>query len=68
MERLMTVAEVAQYVGCCERTIYRKVQSGDIPCYRMGTLIKFKREEVEQAMKGGNNAKKRNTECRSNPA
>ena len=65
---LMTARQIADYTQLNVRTIYRKADSGEIPCYRIGTAIRFKREEVEQAIKGGNYAKKGKTECRSTSA
>ena len=65
---MMTASDVARHVGVNVRTVYRRVQDGSIPCYRIGRLIRFKQEEVEEALKGENNAKKASTRCRSNPA
>lgn len=56
--KMMTAAEVAAYVQCNVRTIYRQVQNGALPCYRIGTAIRFKRDEVEQALKGGKECQK----------
>ena len=53
MNRLMKAAEVAQYAQVNVQTIYRKARSGDLPCYRIGTAIRFKQDEIETAMKGG---------------
>ena len=58
MERLMTAAQVADYAQLNVQTIYRKVRSGDLPHYRIGTAIRFKQDEIEMALKGGQNAKK----------
>ena len=55
----MTAAQIADMTQCNVRTIWRKARSGEIPCYRIGTAVRFRAEEVEQAIKGGNiNAKK----------
>lgn len=68
MNRLMTAAEVADYTQMNVQTIYRKVRSGDLPHYRIGTALRFKQDEIESAMKGGHYAGKSETRCRSNPA
>lgn len=68
MNRLMTATEVAEYAHCNVHTIYRKVRSGDLPHYRIGTAIRFKQDEIDLAMKGGHYAKNGNTERRSNSA
>jgi len=65
MNRLMTAAQVADYAQLNVQTIYRKVRSGDLPHYRIGTAIRFKQDEIEMALKGGQNAKKGRTRSRS---
>ena len=65
MDRLMRATEVAQYAQVNVQTIYRKARSGDLPCYRIGTAIRFKQEEIDLALKGGNYAKKGETRSRS---
>ena len=61
----MTAEEVARYINVNVRTVYRKVNSEELPCYRPGRKLRFKKEEIDNAMKGGNNGKKRNTRSRS---
>ena len=36
LERLLTVAEVAEVMGTCERTVRRRIASGDLPALRDG--------------------------------
>lgn len=31
-----TVAQAANFLGCDPRTVYRKIESGDLPAYRFG--------------------------------
>lgn len=59
---MMKASEVASRLDVSKATIYRKAQSGEIPCYRIGNAIRFKIEEVEEAIK---DAKKDRTESRS---
>lgn len=68
MNRLMTAAEVAHYTQVNVRTVYRKVWSGELPHYRVGTALRFKQEEIDGAFKGGKDAKKDRTRCLRNPA
>ena len=68
MTRLMTAAEVANYAQVNVRTVYRKVRSGDLPHYRIGTAIRFKQDEIDTALRGGKNAKKDETRRICNPA
>ena len=63
MNRLMTAAEVADYAQVNVQTVYRKVRNGDLPHYRIGTALRFKQDEIETALKGGQNAKKGRTRC-----
>ena len=67
--KLMTAEEVRSYLNLKSvRTVYRHVNDGTLPHYRIGTQIRFKQEEIDEAMKGGNNAKKGRTRSRSYPA
>ena len=68
MERMMTAREVAEYTQIPLQVIYRKTQSGDLPSYHLGRAIRYKRAEIDEAMKGGNNAKNDGTRRRSRPA
>ena len=65
---MMLAREVAEYTRTDVQTIYRKVWSGELPCYRIGNAIRFKLDEVEMAMKEEKNAKKGRTRRRSNLA
>lgn len=46
---LMTIAELAEYLGESKRTIYRYIQSGDCPRYIRLTArnIKFDKHDVD---------------------
>jgi excisionase family DNA binding protein len=46
-ERLMTVAEVAEYVSCSVSTVRRLAARGAIPHYRLGKMVRFRRSDVE---------------------
>lgn len=43
----MSTAEAAAVLGVYSRTLYRLVDSGDLPAYRIGRVIRFKREDVD---------------------
>lgn len=45
---ILTIDEVAQYLRVSERTIYDWANKGSIPCGKLGTTWRFKREEVEK--------------------
>lgn len=47
-DRLMTLAELAEYLQVPPETIYRWRKRGRGPCgYRMGRYVRFRRSEVE---------------------
>jgi len=44
----LTISEVSNYLQIKQKTIYAKVEAGDIPCYRIGGLIRFRLEEIDK--------------------
>jgi len=46
----LDVKELSSYLRLKEKTIYHLVRQGLIPHYRIGKLIRFKREEIDQWM------------------
>ena len=44
----LCVKELSSYLSIKEKTIYSLVGRGEIPCYRIGKLVRFKQEEVDQ--------------------
>jgi len=44
---LMTLPEVAQYLGLAERTIYLWAQQGRLPAFKLGSAWRFRRSEVD---------------------
>lgn len=68
MERLIDAKALADHTGIPLQMIYRKTRRGEIPCYRSGRTIRYKRSEVEASMRGGGDVKKRGTRCRSSLA
>ncbi len=47
-ERMMTVAEVADYLGFRPATIYSYIKNGKIPVYRASGRWRFKHSEIEE--------------------
>lgn len=45
---LMGAVEVGKYLGIAERTIYMWAQQGKIPAFKVGSVWRFKRSDVEQ--------------------
>jgi len=46
-ERFWTVLDVASYLRVKPSTVYQWAGEGKLPHYRMGKLLRFKREEIE---------------------
>ena len=46
--RLMNVYEVARYLGVSTKTVYRLVSRGEIEAVRVGSLWRFRPEDVER--------------------
>jgi excisionase family DNA binding protein len=47
-EKLLTIAEVAQYLKLSEEEVKRLVDIGEIPAYRIGdTFLRFRKEQVD---------------------
>lgn len=49
---LFDIKQISKYLNIKEKTIYYKVESGEIPYYRIGTLIRFKKGEIDQWLEG----------------
>ena len=48
VERIMTVDEVAQYLGVVPDTVYRKARRGEIPAVKMGKMWRFPKETLDK--------------------
>ncbi|MDZ7722573.1 MAG: PTS sugar transporter subunit IIA [candidate division KSB1 bacterium] len=46
-DQIMTVEEVATFLKVSQRTVYDWAQNGEIPCGKLGTSWRFKRDEIE---------------------
>ena len=46
--RLLTVAEVAAILAVSKAWVYRKCQSGALPCLRIGSLLRFDKLRLEE--------------------
>ena len=49
-ERIMNVNEAVEFLGIEKHVLYAKCANGEIPCFRIGKLYKFKRSELIQWM------------------
>jgi excisionase family DNA binding protein len=48
--QFLTVQEVSEYLHVKRATLYAKVESGDLPHYKVGRLVRFKREDIDRWM------------------
>jgi len=46
----LTVQEVSEYLHIKPATLYSKVESGIIPHYKIGRLVRFKRADIDRWM------------------
>ena len=46
-DEILTIEEVAQYLRVSERTVYDWAQRGEIPAGKIGSVWRFKKNEVE---------------------
>jgi PTS system nitrogen regulatory IIA component len=44
---ILTIEEVAKYLRVSERTVYDWAQNGEIPAGKIGTVWRFKKQEIE---------------------
>lgn len=52
-DRWLSVSEISQHLGVSADTIYRWINTTDIPVHRIGKLWKFKKDEVDSWVKVG---------------
>ena len=48
MTQIMTVDEVARYLGVVPDTVYRKARRGEIPAVKMGKMWRFPKETLDR--------------------
>ena len=46
MGEIMTVPEVAEYLKLCNSKVYKMVQKGDIPSFKIGKSVRLRRTDV----------------------
>lgn len=54
-ERWMGVLDAAEYLGVVIRTVYRLIDTGDIPAYKVGRVIRMKRADVDAFLESRRN-------------
>jgi len=48
----LKINELSEYLGIKQSTLYFHVENGNIPFYKVGKLIRFKKQDIEQWMAG----------------
>lgn len=48
--RLMSLKDLAKYIGVSKATIYRYVKKGKLPAIQIGRLWKFRKETIKEFM------------------
>jgi excisionase family DNA binding protein len=56
-DRWLSVQEIAQYLGISKETIYRWVESHNIPAHKVGKQWKFQVSEINTWIKSGQASK-----------
>jgi excisionase family DNA binding protein len=54
-EKLLSVAQVAEYLNVDKFTIYRLVTDGQIPAFKVGNQWRFKKNLIERWLRGNSN-------------
>jgi excisionase family DNA binding protein len=55
---ILTLGEVALYLKAGKRTVYRLVQQGEIPGFKLGGTWRFRRAELDRWIAAGIRKKK----------
>jgi excisionase family DNA binding protein len=56
-KEFLNINEVSEYLGIKKSTLYFHVENGDIPHYRIGRLIRFKKQDIGIWMEGNKKEK-----------
>lgn len=51
-KKLLTILEISSYLSIKQKTLYAKVESGEIPHYRIGHLVRFRLDEINAWLEG----------------
>jgi excisionase family DNA binding protein len=53
MDRWLSVEEIAAYLGIKRDTVYKWIERKKMPAHKVGSLWKFKRDEVDAWVRTG---------------
>ena len=51
-KKLLTITDISTYLSIKQKTLYAKVESGEIPHYRIGHLIRFRLDDINAWLDG----------------
>ena len=52
-ERWLSVEEIAEYLGIKKDTVYKWIDRKQMPAHKVGSLWKFKRDEIDAWVRSG---------------
>jgi len=52
-DRWLSMKEICKHLGVSNDTVYKWINSYDMPAHRLGRLWKFKKDEVDEWVKAG---------------
>ena len=55
-DRWLSVEEIATYLGIKKDTVYKWIERKKMPAHKLGSLWKFKRDEVDAWVRAGDAA------------
>lgn len=58
-DRWLSVKEICAYMGVSSDTVYRWIETHEMPVHRMGRLFKFKITEIDAWVKAGGASSKK---------
>ncbi|MHA7853644.1 MULTISPECIES: methylation-associated defense system helix-turn-helix domain-containing protein MAD1 [Marinobacter] len=57
-DRWLSIAEISQYLGVSNDTVYKWIEHKELPAHKIGRLWKFKKDEVDDWVRSGKAAEK----------
>jgi len=63
-DRWLSMKEICKHLGVSDDTVYKWINSYDMPAHRRGRLWKFKKAEVDEWVKSGGAAEEKKQHTR----
>jgi excisionase family DNA binding protein len=55
-DRWLSIREICEHLGVSSDTVYKWIDTHEMPAHRMGRLWKFKKDQVDAWVEGGSAA------------